>query len=155
MELQTFLDAHRVCLQGQRVVGVKVMTHRKAEGAVKRIWVRRVDRRWMPVLSCDEVPDKSFEANGVVVGVELGIAGIAGIATTSDGRHIGNPRRGRQAAATPAGFQQVLARMTQGSNGHQVVFGCITCEHQADADEPAARYHLGAAPAFAAAAQSA
>ena len=44
----------RVYLQG--VGQVKVSAHRDVMGRVKTIQVRREGRRWMLILSCDDVP---------------------------------------------------------------------------------------------------
>ncbi len=67
---------------------------REVQGRVKTIQIKRQGRRWMLVLSCDDVPTNPLPATGRQ-------AGIVRFATTSDGRHIDNPRWGR-AAAGPA-----------------------------------------------------
>ena len=46
-------DHNRVYLQG--IGRVKVHLHRKVEGRVKTIQVKRQGRRWALVLSCDDV----------------------------------------------------------------------------------------------------
>jgi putative transposase len=104
-------DARRVYLQG--IGQVKVSVHRQVEGRVKTIHVRRQGRRWMLVLSCDEVPTRPLGPTGAAVGVDVGIASFA---TTSDGQHVPNPRFGRVAAAKVGAAQQVLARKQRGSN---------------------------------------
>jgi hypothetical protein len=48
-----------VYLQG--IGQVKVTVHRPVQGRVKTIQVRRHGRRWMLVLSCDEVPTRPRE----------------------------------------------------------------------------------------------
>jgi putative transposase len=60
------------------------------EGRVKTIQVRRQGRRWMLVLSCDEVPTgpRTYPSSGRYR------CGIASLATTSDGQHVPNPRCG-------------------------------------------------------------
>jgi putative transposase len=47
-------DKNRVYLQG--IGDVKVSVHRKVEGRVKTIQIKRQGRRWVLVLSCDDVP---------------------------------------------------------------------------------------------------
>ncbi len=101
----------RVYLQG--VGRVKVSAHRDVVGRVKTIQVRREGRRWMLILSCDNVPATPRPATGRQVGVDVGIASFA---TTSDGDHVPNPRWARTAAPRLAAAQQRLARANRGSN---------------------------------------
>jgi putative transposase len=104
-------DTRRVYLQG--IGQVKVSVHRRVEGRVKTIQVRRQGRHWMLVLSCDQVPTRPLAPTRAAVGIDVGITSFA---TTSDGRHVPNPGCGRAAAARLAAAQQVLARKQRGSN---------------------------------------
>jgi putative transposase len=74
---------------------VKVTAHRQVEGRVKTVQVHREGRRWMLVLSCDDVALRLLEPTGTVVGVDVGIASFA---VTSEGHHIDNPRSGAKVA---------------------------------------------------------
>ncbi len=87
-----------VRLQG--VGHVKVNQHRPVRGTVKTVSVKREGRRWYVVLSCDGVPAEPLAPTGAVVGIDLGIASLA---TTSDGRHYGNPRFLERTAGRLAG----------------------------------------------------
>ena len=107
-------EASRVYLQG--VGDVKVTVHRYVEGRVKTVQVTREGRRWMLVLSCDDVAPRPSEATGAAVGVDVGVVSFA---TTSDGDHIDNPRWGRHAAARLRAAQQVLAAKKRGSNNRR------------------------------------
>ena len=104
-------DTRRVHLKG--VGQVKVTAHRDVVGRVKTIQIRREGRRWMLILSCDDVPATPLPETGRQVGVDVGIASFA---TTSDGEHIVNPRWARSAAGGLAAAQQRLARATGRSN---------------------------------------
>ena len=104
-------DTRRVYLQG--VGQVKVTARRDVLGRVKTIQVRREGRRWMLILSCDDVPATPMPATGRQVGVDVGITSFA---TTSDGDHVPNPRWARTAAARLSAAQQRLARTERGSN---------------------------------------
>jgi len=95
----------RVRLQG--VGHVKVHRHRPVAGRVKTVSVKREGRRWYVVLSCDDVPAMPLPATGAVVGVDLGVASLA---TTSDGRHYGNPRFLAKASGKLAAAQREVAR---------------------------------------------
>ncbi len=103
-------EAKRVYLQG--VGQVKVDPHRRVEGRVKTIQIKRQGRRWMLVLSCDDVPTNLLPASGRQVGIDVGIASFA---STSDGEHVDNPRWGRQSAEHLAAAQQRLGRAKRGS----------------------------------------
>jgi putative transposase len=109
-------DSHRVYLQG--VGQVKVTAHREVAGVVKTIQVRREGRRWMLILSCDDVPANPKAAVGRQVGVDVGIVSFA---TTSEGDHVDNPRWARTAAARLSAAQRRLARAKRGSSnrGHR------------------------------------
>ena len=98
-------EQRRVYLQG--IGQVKVHLHRQVQGRVKTIQIKRAGRRWMLVLSCDEVPANPLPATGRQAGIDVGIVSFA---TTSDGEHIDNPRWGRAAADRLAAAQQRLQR---------------------------------------------
>jgi putative transposase len=60
-------DTRKVYLQG--IGQVRVSVHRQVEGRVKTIQVRRQGRRWMLILSCDEVPTRPLEPTQAAVGI--------------------------------------------------------------------------------------
>lgn len=93
-----------VRLQG--VGHVRVHRHRPVPGTVKTIGVKREGDRWHVVLSCDDVPAGPLPATGAAVGVDMGTVHFL---TTSDGRHVENPKYGKVAAAGLADAQQALA----------------------------------------------
>jgi putative transposase len=98
-------EQRRVYLQG--IGQVKVHVHRRVVGRVKTIQIKHQGRRWMLVLSCDDVPTNPLPATGRQAGIDIGIASFA---TTSDGEHLDNPRWGRAAAERLATAQQRLTR---------------------------------------------
>lgn len=98
-------EQRRVYLQG--IGQVKVHLHRQVQGRVKTIQIKRRGRRWMLVLSCDDVPTNPLPVTGRQAGVDVGIVRYA---TLSDGTGVDNPRWGRAAADRLAGAQQRLAR---------------------------------------------
>jgi putative transposase len=118
-------DTRRVYLQG--IGQVKVTVHRRVDGRVKTIQVRRQGRRWMLILSCDGVPGRSLESTRAAVGVDVGIASFA---TTSDGEHVPNPRLERAGAARLAAAQQVLARKQRGSNNRRRARETVAARHR-------------------------
>ena len=90
-------EVRRVYLQG--IGHVRVTVHRQVQGRVKTIQVRREGRRWMLVLSCDDVPARPLEPTGAAVGTDVGIVSFA---TTADGQQVANPGWGRAASVSLA-----------------------------------------------------
>jgi putative transposase len=123
-------EVARVYLQG--VGDVKVTAHRAVQGRVKTIQVRREGRRWMLVLSCDEVPVRRRKPTGEPVGVDVGITDFA---VTSNGEHVANPRPGRRAAGRLAAAQQVLARKKRGSNNRRAARDTVAARHRKVANQ--------------------
>ncbi len=108
-------EQQRVYLQG--IGQVRVRLHRQAQGLVKTIQVKRAGRRWVLVLSCDDVPANPLPATGVQAGVDVGIARFA---TLSDGSGVDNPRWARTASDRLTDAQRRLARAKHGSkNRHR------------------------------------
>ena len=124
-------EQRRVYLQG--IGQVKVHMHRQVQGQVKTIQVKRAGRRrWMLVLSCDDVPTNPLPATGRQAGIDVGIASFA---TTSDGEHIDNPRWGRAAAGRLAAAQQRLARAKRGSKNRARRRETVAARHRKIADQ--------------------
>jgi putative transposase len=132
-------DTCRVYLQG--VGHVKVTAHRAVLGRVKTIQIRREGRRWMLILSCDDVPAAQTPRTGRRVGVDVGIASFA---TTSDGHHIGNPRWARTAAAKLAGAQQRLGHAKRGSNNRGRRRETVAAKHRKVANQRRDLHHKAA-----------
>ncbi|NTY63375.1 RNA-guided endonuclease InsQ/TnpB family protein [Mycolicibacterium sphagni] len=123
-------EAKRVYLQG--IGQVKVALHRRVQGRVKTIQVKRQGRRWMLVLSCDEVPTNPLPVTGRQAGVDVGIASFA---TTSDGMHIDNPRWGRAAEEKVTAAQQRLQRAERGSGNRQRRRETVAARHRKIANQ--------------------
>jgi putative transposase len=118
-------DTRKVYLQG--IGQVKVSVHRRVEGRVKTIQVRREGRRWMLILSCDQVPTRPLTPTRAAVGVDVGIVSFA---TTSDGQRVPNPGWGRAAAAKVASAQRALARKERGSNNRRRARATLAARHR-------------------------
>ena len=68
---------------------VRVHQHRAVKGTVKTITVKREGNGWYVILSCDDVPAEPLAPRAQSVGIDMGIASFL---TTSDGKHVPNPR---------------------------------------------------------------
>jgi putative transposase len=123
-------EARRVYLQG--IGQVKVHMHRQVQGRVKTIQIKRQGRRWMLVLSCDDVPTNPLPVAGRHGGIDVGIANFA---TTSDGEHIDNPRWGRRAADKLTAAQQRLQRARRGGCNRQAKRETVAARHRKIANQ--------------------
>jgi putative transposase len=133
-------DTRRVYLQG--IGQVRATVHRQVQGRVKTIQVRRLGRRrWLLVLSFDQVPTRPLEPAHTAVGVDVGIASFA---TTSDGQHVPNPRWGRAAAAKLATAQQALARKQRGSSNRCRARATVAARHRKLANQRRNFHHQAA-----------
>lgn len=118
-------ETKRVYLQG--IGQVKVHVHRPVQGRVKTIQVKRQGRRWMLVLSCDDVPTNPLPATGRQTGVDVGVVTFA---TLSDGTEVANPRWARQEAARLEAAQQRLQRAKRGSNTRAARRETVAAQHR-------------------------
>ena len=123
-------EQRRVYLQG--VGQVKVHLHRPMQGRVKTIQVKRLGRRWMLVLACDDVPANLLPATGRQAGIDVGIVSFA---TTSDGEHVDNPRWGRTAAESLTAAQQRLQRVKRRSRNHERKRETVAARHRKIANQ--------------------
>jgi putative transposase len=120
----------RVFLQG--IGQVKVDLHREVAGRVKTIQIKRQGRRWMLVLSCDDVPTNPLPVTGGQAGIDVGIVSFA---TTSDGKHVDNPRWARASAARLAAAQQRLQRARRGGRNRAAKRETVAARHRKIANQ--------------------
>jgi putative transposase len=123
-------EARRVYLQG--IGQVKVNVHREVRGRVKTIQIKRQGRRWMLVLSCDDVSTNPLPATGRQAGIDVGIASFA---TTSDAQHIDNPRWSRAAADKLSAAQQQLASAKRRSRNRERKRETVASRHRKVANQ--------------------
>jgi putative transposase len=118
-------EAKRVYLQG--IGQIKVEMHRQVAGRVKTIQIKRVVRRWMLVLSCDDVSSNPLPATGRQAGVDVGIVSFA---TTSDGKQVDNPRWRRAAAERLTAAQRRLAWAKRRSKNRERKRETVAARHR-------------------------
>ena len=106
--------------------------HRPVAGKVKTIQIKRQGRRWMLVLSCDDVPTKPLPATGRQAGIDVGISSFA---TTSDGEHVDNPRWARKAGDRLASAQQRLQRAKRRSRNRDRKRETVAAHHRKVANQ--------------------
>jgi putative transposase len=118
-------DQRRVYLHG--IGQVKVHVHREVAGRVKTLQVKRQGRRWMLVLSCDDVPTKPLPATGGQAGIDVGVVTYA---TLSDGTAVANPRWARREAGRLEVAHQRLQRARRGSNNRVARRETVAARHR-------------------------
>ena len=123
-------DTNRVYLQG--IGQVNVSAHREVRGRVKTIQIRREGRRWMLILSCDDVPTNPLPDTGRQAGIDVGIVSFA---TTSDGEHVDNPRWARAAADRLAAAQRRLTGAKRGSKNRRRRRETVAARHRKVANQ--------------------
>jgi putative transposase len=123
-------EQRRVYLQG--IGQVKVDLHREVACRVKTIQIKRQGRRWMLVLSCDDVPTNPLPSTGRQAGIDVGIVSFA---TTSDGEHVDNPRWARASAARLAAAQQRLQRARRGGRNRAAKRETVAARHRKIANQ--------------------
>ena len=123
-------ERRRVYLQG--IGQVKADLHREVTGRVKTIQIKRKGRRWILVLSCDDVPTNPLPVTGGQVGIDVGIVSFA---TTSDGERIDNPRWARAAAARLGAAQQGLQRARRGGQNRAAKRETVAARHRKIANQ--------------------
>jgi putative transposase len=114
----------RVYLKG--IGHVRVHQHRAVKGTVKTVTVKREGRKWFVILSCDDVPAEPLPATGAVIGIDMGVAHFA---TTSDGKHVPNPRHAAASAGRLASAQKDLARKKRGSGRRKKAVARVAALH--------------------------
>ena len=123
-------EQRRVYLQG--IGRIKVDLHRQVQGRVKTIQIKCQGRRWVLVLSCDDVVTNPLPATGRQAGIDVGIVSFA---TTSDGEHIDNPRWGRQAEDRLTAAQQRLASAKRRSKNCEQRRETVAARHRKIANQ--------------------
>jgi putative transposase len=123
-------EHRRVYLQG--IGQVKVNVHREVAGRVKTIQIKRQGRRWMLVLSCDDVSTNPLLATGRQAGIDVGIVSFA---TTSDGEHVDNPRWARATAGRLAAAQRRLHRARRGGKNRAAKRETVAARHRKIANQ--------------------
>lgn len=118
-------ETSRVYFQG--IGDVKVTAHRKVQGRLKTISVKREGRRWFLVLSCDDVVTRPLPPTGEAVGIDVGIANFAALST---GELDENPRYARKAAGRLAAAQRVLGAKKRGSKNRDAARATVAALHR-------------------------
>jgi putative transposase len=111
---------------------VKVHLHRQVQGRVKTIQIKRQGRRWLLVLSCDDVPANPLPITGRQAGVDVGVVCYA---TLSDGTWVHNPCWGRAAGDRLTVAQRRLHRAKRWSKNRDRRLEMVAARHRKIANQ--------------------
>jgi putative transposase len=96
-----------------KIGDIKVRLHRKIEGKIKTVTIKREVDQWFVVFSCEVEEPAPLPFSYEDVGIDLGVTHLA---TLSNGEMIEHPRYYRRAKKTLEKRQQALSRKKQGSH---------------------------------------
>jgi putative transposase len=96
-----------------KIGDIKVKLHRKIEGKIKMITMKREVDRWFVVFSCEVEQAAPLPVSYEDVGIDLGVTHLA---TLSNGEMIEHPRYYRRAKKMLEKRQQALSRKKKGSH---------------------------------------
>src|SRR5205807_6480192 len=91
----------------------RVTMHRKMEGKMKTVTIKREVDEWYVVFSCEVDAPEKLPLSSEDVGIDLGVTHLA---TLSNGQMIEHPRYYRKAQKTLEKRQQALSRKKRGSH---------------------------------------
>ncbi len=101
------------CLHLSKVGSIRVKLHRKIEGKIKTVTIKREIDQWYVVFSCEVETPTPLPVSSEDVGIDLGVTHLA---TLSNGEMIEHPRYYRKAEITLEKRQQALSRKKKGSH---------------------------------------
>lgn len=96
-----------------KIGAIKVRLHRKIEGQIKTVTIKREVDQWFVVFSCAVEDPAPLPVSYEEVGIDLGVTHLA---TLSNGEMIEHPRYYRRAKKTLEKRQQALSRKQKGSH---------------------------------------
>jgi putative transposase len=89
--------------------------HRKVQGCIKAILIKREGRQWFAIVQADQEPEPLPET-GRSVGLDVGLKSFV---VDTDGNSVENPRFAEKAAAKVKSIQRRLSRAEIGSNNRR------------------------------------
>lgn len=96
-----------------KIGSLKVKLHRKLEGQIKTVTVKREGAHWFVVFSCEVDKPEPLPLSYEDVGIDLGVSHLA---TLSTGEMIEHPRYYRKAEKQLKKRQQAVSRKKRGSH---------------------------------------
>jgi putative transposase len=105
----------------------KVTMHRKLEGKIKTVTIKREVDQWYVVFSCEVDASEKLPLSYEDIGVDLGISHLA---TLSNGKMIEHPCYYRRGEKTLEKRQQALSRKKKGSHRRKKAGQAVASAHR-------------------------
>ncbi len=109
------LDQDHGILKLSKIGDIKIKIHRKVEGSVKSILIKRLGKRWFAIVQA-EPETEPLPHTGNAVGLDVGLKSFV---VDSDGNSVENSRFAEKSAIKVKSIQKKIARAKKGSNNRQ------------------------------------
>ena len=120
------IDQDHCLLHLSKIGDVRIKLHRKIEGCIKAVIIKREGKRWFAIVQTDQELQPLPET-GEAVGLDVGLTSFV---VDSEGNDIENPRYAEQSASRLAKLQRKLARAKKGSNNYKAIKDKIAKLHK-------------------------
>lgn len=109
------LDQDHGRLHLSKIGDIKIKMHRKVQGYIKAILIKREGEQWFAIVQADQEP-KLLPETGRSVGLDVGLKSFV---VDTDGNSVENPRFAEKGAAKVKDIQRRLSRAEIGSNNRR------------------------------------
>jgi putative transposase len=109
------LDQDHGRLHLSKIGNIKIKMHRRVQGCIKAILIKREGKRWFAIIQANQEPE-TLPETGRSVGLDVGLKSFA---VDTDGKSVENPRFAEKAATKVKNIQRRLSRAKKGSNNRQ------------------------------------
>src|SRR5258708_24262290 len=113
LDVEELGNSFKGTLHLSKIGDIKVRLHRKIEGKIKTVTIKREVDQWFVVFSCAVEEPAPLPLSYEEVGIDLGVTHLA---TLSNGEMIEHPRYYRKAQKVLEKRQQALSRKKRGSH---------------------------------------
>jgi len=120
------LDQDHGRLHLSKIGDIKIKMHRKVQGCIKAILIKREGRRWFAIVQADQEPELLPETGGSV-GLDVGLKSFV---VDTDGNSVENPRFAEKAAIKVKNIQRRLSRTEKGSNNRRKLKDKLSRAHE-------------------------
>ena len=106
------LDQDHGLLHLSKIGDIRIKMHRKIQGCIKAVLIKREGRQWFAIVQADQEPE-SLPETGKSIGLDVGLKSFV---VDTDGNSVENPRFAEKSADKLAKAQRKLSRAEKGSN---------------------------------------
>ena len=106
------LDQDHGLLHLSKIGDIRIKMHRKIQGCIKAVLIKREGRQWFAIVQADQEPESLLET-GKSIGLDVGLKSFV---VDTDGNSVENPGFAEKSADKLAKAQRKLARAEKGSN---------------------------------------